>query len=120
MATMPRIAHPKGTPVMAAMLRSCLTLSAILYNETGIDVWGTLAAAVTGDLAWESDEIDWMKKTAMPAVDKAVRDVDTTVTLTHVSRAHGAVTTRGLQVSVVLTPATLETGLAGGSGCPGG
>ena len=62
-------------PALAVVIDAVLlTLSGVLYKETGINVWGTLGAAVTGDLAWASDEIGWMKSTAMPALDKAVQD----------------------------------------------
>lgn len=61
-----------NTPVGPIALNTTL-LGPFLNYELGINFATVLANALTGNLRWSSDEINWMVKHAMPALDGAVR-----------------------------------------------
>lgn len=61
-----------STPVGLGFLGSTI-LGPFIEHETGLNPQTILASALTGNLRWSSDEIDWMVDHAMPALDNAVR-----------------------------------------------
>ncbi len=61
-------------PLIAPNLPLLIAASPILEAALGANPTSILLTALTGNLEWTSDEIDWMVDHAMPELDQAVRD----------------------------------------------
>lgn len=62
-----------NTPLGPIVLGNTV-LGPFLEHELGVNFQLVLVNALSGNLRWSSDEIDWMARFAMPRLDKAVRD----------------------------------------------
>ncbi|MFN2378358.1 MAG: Ig-like domain-containing protein [Candidatus Binatia bacterium] len=61
-------------PLIGPAVLTTTVLGPFLEYEIGVNFPTVLVNALTGDLEWSPDEIDWMVDNAMPTLDQALRD----------------------------------------------